>query len=172
MDPYEEIRRLREENARLQAQLNMIQGRTSQYETRYETQCETNLSRRKYSMIECYEIFCDIIENNGFSIYGKGESYTIECNEGKIYYFMKGKDNKNNYLMIQKNDDLVYRVRKIQITSDGNIIIKYGSDKTLYLQLVEGKLIVETYDVISIKRINRIIIIKNELLLRRGGFQI
>lgn len=155
MDPYEEIRRLQEENARLRDQLNAIEERKQEAEAR--EQWETTLPSGDFHLQECYKVFQSIMESYGLPVTGNGESYKITCDDGQVYYFMKGRVPGVNYdyLMIQIGNGLVYKIKGMKVYSCGDIIINYGSGKHINLVLDMGKLEVGIADAISIQRINR-----------------
>ena len=155
MNPYEEIRRLQEENAHLRAQLYAIEQ--EKQEIKIRERWEETLPNGDFHALKCYEIFKDIMENHGLPINGIGESYKIICDDNKIYYFMRGRipESRVNYLMIQIDNGLIYQVKGMRIHSNGDIRINYGTNKYINLTLDMDTLIIGISDVINIERINR-----------------
>lgn len=155
MNPYEEIRRLQEENARLREQLNAIEQRKQEAEVRQRW--EESLPSGSFHMQRCYEAFQNIMENYGLPVIGNGESYKIICDNGQVYYFMRGRapGSNINFLMIQIGNGLIYKAKDMKIYSPGEILINYGSGKRINLTLDINTLIIGDADVISIQRINR-----------------
>lgn len=157
MNPYDEIRRLQEENACLKAQLYANEQKKQENKIR---QCwEATLPSGDFHAQRCYEVFRNIMENYDLPVTGNGESYKITCDDGQIYYFMKGRVPGVNcdYLMIQIGNGLVYKVKGMKIYSCGDITINYGLGKHISLVLDMGKLEVGIADAIRIQRINRIV---------------
>lgn len=152
MDPYEELRRLKEENERLKAIL----------EARRVEQVQPNaFPKGSFKKTECYEIFQEAMESLPFAIEGDGESYAISCEDGNTYYFMKGTKNDRDYLMYQVNDGLTFNVTHMDSYSFRQIHIYYGS-KMICLEFLDDGITVQGMMSEEIRRIDRVIRIKKD----------
>lgn len=167
MDPYEEIRKLQEENARLMAMLKM-----QQHSPTVEVMKESRpFPKGKFHRNQCYETFCEAIENQEFTIKGEGESYAIYCEDGNTYYFMKGIRYGDEYLMYQVNDGLIYNIKEMSTFSAKQFRMRYGNEKNLFVEFYDDGITVDQNMSEEIRRVDRVVQIKNDKT-RPGGLEL
>lgn len=158
MDPYEEIRKLQEENARLMAMLKM-----QQHSPTVEIMKENRpFPKGKFNRNQCYETFCEAIETQEFKIEGEGESYAVYCEDGNTYYFMKGVRHGEEYLMYQVNDGLIYNIKEMGTCSPKQFRMRYGECKNLFVEFYDDGITVDTNMSEEIRRVDREIRIKKD----------